>query len=296
MSDTYAFLPREVITFYLLNCDTCKPRIQKYGPIQAKIRQNNNTNCRPSSTLTTCSSPNEEEPPPTNHIEFTTKANYESAQSQPSHYPLNVKDDNTAQQENELEDEIIDPVGDDGFDDNSTNSLLSSSSLFTDRCQHSTTSLFQKHETSLPYDQQQSQRYQRNRHLPYSYTTPIRNDDLGLTRANNHLYPSSPLLSSSQYPKHYDFYRRSLDTDFAERHGLVDTRNHQRFTNTAHHNDLIYEQIRYPTFRYSLNTRVMMHNKKAEFYPAKTNRVIYPGGLIKERNLYDDHLNTPTYS
>ncbi|XP_066932287.1 uncharacterized protein [Clytia hemisphaerica] len=41
VSDTYAFLPREVITFYLLNCDTCKPRIQKYGPIQSKNRQNN---------------------------------------------------------------------------------------------------------------------------------------------------------------------------------------------------------------------------------------------------------------
>lgn len=40
VSDTYAFLPREVITFYLLNCNTCKPRIQKYGPIHSKVKTN----------------------------------------------------------------------------------------------------------------------------------------------------------------------------------------------------------------------------------------------------------------
>eukprot|EP00112_Aurelia_sp_Birch-Aquarium-sp1_P004521 Seg1512.7 transcript_id=Seg1512.7/GoldUCD/mRNA.D3Y31 product="Nucleolar protein 4" protein_id=Seg1512.7/GoldUCD/D3Y31 len=31
VSCIYAFLPREVITFYLVNCDYCKPRIEKYG-------------------------------------------------------------------------------------------------------------------------------------------------------------------------------------------------------------------------------------------------------------------------
>ena len=30
-----------MITFYLLNCNTCKPRIQKYGPIPSKVRINN---------------------------------------------------------------------------------------------------------------------------------------------------------------------------------------------------------------------------------------------------------------
>lgn len=261
MSDTYAFLPREVITFYLLNCDTCKPRIQKYGPIQAKIRQNNNTNCRPSSTLTCCSSPKEEES--NGHLEYTTKPSTGS----PSHYSLkgNFDDENSTQQENGDEDEIIDPVGD-GFD-GSTNSFLCSSSSFVEHQQN--TSL--PHENSLSYHK--SQRYQRNRHLPYSYT-PIRNDHLGVT-SNSHLYPCSML--SLPHPKHYDFYRRSLDNDFAERHGLVDTRGHHRAA--TGHDNMTFEQIGYPTFRYNLNTRV--HNKP-EFFPMKTDRVIYPGGLIKE--------------
>ena len=38
VSDQYAFLPREVITFYLLNCEFCKPRIQKYGPSISKAK------------------------------------------------------------------------------------------------------------------------------------------------------------------------------------------------------------------------------------------------------------------
>ncbi|XP_057289874.1 uncharacterized protein LOC130612560 [Hydractinia symbiolongicarpus] len=41
VSDTYAFLPREVITYYLLNCEACKPRIQKYGPVPSKTRRKN---------------------------------------------------------------------------------------------------------------------------------------------------------------------------------------------------------------------------------------------------------------
>lgn len=268
-----------MITFYLLNCDTCKPRIQKYGPIQAKIRQNNSTNCRPSSTLTCCSSPKEEEAG--SLLEYTAKASYEKTQS-PSDYSLNMKgniEDETTQQENELEDEIIDPVG--GFD-GTTNSFLSSYSSSLSFANHQNNTSIQ-HENSLPY--QQYQRYQRNRHLPYSYTP--RNDYLGL-RSNSHLYPCS-LLSS--HPKHYDFYRRSLDNDFAERHGLLNTRSSHRVT--VGQDDLIYGQIKYPSFRYDLSTDV---KKKTEFYPVKTNRVIYPGGLIKERVLFDDHLNTPTFS
>ena len=40
VSDTYAFLPREVITFYLLNCTFCKPRTQKYGSVNSKVKLN----------------------------------------------------------------------------------------------------------------------------------------------------------------------------------------------------------------------------------------------------------------
>lgn len=61
VSDTYAFLPREVITFYLLNCDTCKPRIQKYGPIQAKNRQNAASSVASSSVSSTVTIPETEQ-------------------------------------------------------------------------------------------------------------------------------------------------------------------------------------------------------------------------------------------
>ena len=227
-----------MITFYLLNCDTCKPRIQKYGPIQAKIRQNI-IDSRPSYIPSCCLSPKEKEQNALEH----TKSSSKDTESSPTFFtttqsPLKRNGNYSIQSKTEiqdtLEDEIIDPVGE-----------------FDDICSPSSAP-YSVHQKTKGYDdssfqhgylwREHSKRFQLNCHHPYSYTP--RNDQLDV--GSSHRYPY-PLFSS--HPKQYDLYRRSLDTDFAERHGLVDLR--RSLTNRQ--NDVIFEQRRYPSFTYNLN-------------------------------------------
>jgi len=127
VSDTYAFLPREVITFYLLNCDTCKPRIQKYGPIQSKNRQANKTETNrflsfsldsPStgSLSSEGKSPDNTEgkspPPDIIDIENYTGASHTSV-IKTSFSPITSSPTHVNITSVLLEDEYIDPVGDD---------------------------------------------------------------------------------------------------------------------------------------------------------------------------------------
>lgn len=121
-----------MITFYLLNCDACKPRIHKYGPVQSKnrrvetIKAIDGSHQKPTETSTTVkyvSRKNSFETPPLSCSSPSSSSSDESIVKRSDlveapfyavhkeTYAMEKKNTKKERSHSNAEDEIIDPVG-----------------------------------------------------------------------------------------------------------------------------------------------------------------------------------------
>lgn len=117
------------------------------------------------------------------------------------------------------------------------------------------------------------------------------------SRKNQHLrdggnfYPFfTPSPSASQHHnKSYHLYQRSLDTEFAERHGVIDSRDIRNRHITQ--GPSIFEQRR--SYPLSVGYKSVTADKDILRKGLLSDKMIYPAGsMLPERVLFNDHLKS----